>query len=64
MSIDEKYLYIEDGDFLRFGSVPFGNSTGPRLDHVRPFKDVTVAVMNGISIIVANRNWYIADIEV
>jgi len=42
----------------------FGNFTGPRLDHVRPFKDVTVAVMNGISIIVANRNWYIADIEV
>ncbi|UEP47742.1 hypothetical protein [Burkholderia ambifaria] len=56
VSIDEKYLYIEDGDFLRLDLYRFGNSTGPRLDHVRPFKDVTVAVMNGISIIVANRN--------
>ncbi|WP_368042257.1 hypothetical protein [Burkholderia metallica] len=56
VSIDEKYLYIEDGDFLRFDLYRFGNSTNPRLDHVRPFKDVTVAVVNGISIIVANRN--------
>ncbi|MBR8416735.1 hypothetical protein K6W16_02715 [Burkholderia dolosa] len=53
---DEKYLYIEEGDFLRLDLYRFGNSTSSRLDHVRPFKDVMVAMSNGVRIIVANRN--------
>ncbi len=54
--IRPEFLYIEEADFILLDLYRFGNSSQPRLDHVRAFKDVAVNKVNGIEIVVANGN--------
>lgn len=54
--IQPEYLYIEDAAFILLDLYRFGNASSPRLDHVRPLKDIAVVKQNGIELIIANGN--------
>ena len=54
--IRPEFLYIEEADFILLDLYRFGNASSPRLDGIRPFKDVMVMKQNGIEMVVANGN--------
>jgi hypothetical protein len=54
--IRPEFLYIEEADFILLDLYRFGNSSSPKLDRVRAFKDVMVMKTNGIEMVVANGN--------
>ena len=54
--IQPDFLYIEEADFILIDLYRFGNSTSPRFDNIRLFKDVAIIKLNGIDVIVANGN--------
>ncbi|MGM8226204.1 hypothetical protein ACSV5M_06455 [Cellvibrio sp. ARAG 10.3] len=54
--IRPEFLYIEEANFILLDLYRFGNTSGPKLDGVRAFKDIMVIKNNGIEIVVANGN--------
>lgn len=54
--IRPEFLYIEEANFILLDLYRFGNASSPRLDGIRPFKDVMVMKQNGIEMVVANGN--------
>ena len=50
------FLYIEEANFILHDLYRFGNTSNPKLDNVRAFKDVLVMKNNGIEMVIANGN--------
>lgn len=49
-------VYISDYTSCFLDLYRFGNSVGPRLDHVRPLKDARIQDHNGVKYIIADGN--------